>query len=116
MATIKFYATRDIARRVAREEGETFKDMGSTAPKGERWAVSFKEIKDLIAAAEAVEMNVPTAEDKALNDALRVALQGLDVKPVHLPAPESIVRQDHSVLTNRKGKTVNIFTKRRVKV
>lgn len=117
MATIKFVNTRDAARRIAREEGVTWKDMGSTAPKGERWAVVFPEIKDLVERAKAVEMNVPTAEDKALNDALRKALNGLDVEPVqHLPAPESIVRETVSVLKGRKGQDVTVFTKRRVAV
>lgn len=74
MSTIKFFATREAARIVAREEGETFKDMGKDAPKGERWAVEFKELSDVIAACKAVEMNVPTAEDKKLIDGLTEAL------------------------------------------
>lgn len=82
MANIKFVNTRDIARRVAREEGVTWQDMGSNAPKGERWAVVFPEIKDLVERAKAVEMNVPTAEDKANIDALRDALNMPNSWPV----------------------------------
>ena len=66
----KFYATRELARNVAREEGETFKDMGKDSPAGQRWAVLFREVKDLVENAKAVEMNVPTKEDKELTEPL----------------------------------------------
>ncbi len=74
MATIQFAKTREAARIIAREEGVTWEDMGKDAPKGERWAVVFPEIKDLVERAKAVEMNVPTAEDKKLIDGLTEAL------------------------------------------
>lgn len=110
----KFYATRELARTVAREEGETFKDMGKDAPKGKRWAVLFREIKDLVENAKAVEMNVPTKEDKKLIDDLTAAFAALDVKPAPvLKAPESIVRTDVNTLRDRKGNSVTVFTKRR---
>lgn len=110
----KFYATRELARTVAREEGETFKDMGKEAPKGERWAVQFREIKDLVENAKAVEMNVQTKEDKQLIDDLTAAFAALDVVPAKvLPAPESIVRTDVSTMRNHKGNAVTVFTKRR---
>lgn len=111
----KFYATRDIARRIAKEEGETFKDMGKDAPKGERWAVLFREIKDLVENAKAVEMNVPTQEDKALIDELTAAFAKLDAKPV-LTKPDHVCRRSVSVLKNHKGADVQVFTKRVIPV
>ena len=114
----KFYATRELARNVAREEGETFKDMGSTAPKGQRWAVLFREVKDLVENAKAVEMNVPTKEDKELTDALAAAFSAMDkAASVVLKVPEFVTRKVHSVLQNKfNGKQVQVFTKRKIPV
>lgn len=116
MATIKYFATREAARIVAREEGETFLDMGKDAPKGERWAVSFAEIKDLVERAKAVEMNVPTEAEKKLNDDLAAAFAALDIKQAELPRPASIVRNVHEEYKDRKGATVSVLVKRRVAV
>lgn len=113
----KFFATREIARTVAREEGETFKDMGKDAPKGERWAVLFREIKDLVENAKAVEMNVPTAEEKKVNDDLTAAFAAMDIKPMPvLKAPESVVRNTVEVRRDRKGKQVTVYSKKRFAV
>ncbi len=111
----KFYATRDLARTVAREEGETFKDMGKDAPKGERWAVLFSEIKDLVENAKAVEMNVPTQDEKALIDGLTAAFAKLDATPV-LQAPKHVCRRSVSVMKNHKGANVTVYTKRVIPV
>lgn len=114
----KFYATRELARTVAREEGETFKDMGKDAPKGERWAVLFREIKDLVENAKAVEMNVPTKEDKELTEALAAAFSAMDkADAVVLKAPEFVTRKEHTVLKNKyNGKQVQVYTKRKIPV
>lgn len=109
--------TREAARTMAREEGVTWKDMGKDNAGG-RWAVLFPEIKDLVENVKAVEMNVPTKEDKELTDALSAAFAAMDkadIIPV-LNKPETIVRNSHSVLKDRKGNSVQIFTKRRVAV
>jgi hypothetical protein len=116
MATIKYFKTRDAARIVAREEGESFQDMGKDAPKGERWAVVFKELADVIAAVKSVEMNVPTESEQKLNAELMAAFAALDIKQAELPKPETIVRTSQTVLTRRDGLKVNVFTKRRVAV
>ena len=110
----KFFATREQARIVAREEGEIFKDMGKDAPKGERWAVQYKELSDVIAAIDANAFNVPTKSDLELTQALAEAFAGLDVKPAELPKPASIVRQDVQTMQDRKGNNVTVFTKRRI--
>jgi hypothetical protein len=115
----KFYATREIARTIAREEGEVFKDMGKDAPKGERWSVQFKEIKDLVENAKAVEMNVPTAEDKAIIDALTEAFAGLDAVPASMPVlkkPETVTRNTVQEMRDRKGNTVQVYSKRKILV
>lgn len=116
MATIKFFATREAARIVAREEGETFQDMGKDAPKGERWAVVFKELSDVIAAAKAVEMNVPTEAEKKLNEDLMAAFADLDIKQAELPRPASIVRNVHEEYKDRKGAVIPVLVKRRVAI
>ncbi len=114
----KFYATRELARNVAREEGETFKDMGKDSPAGKRWAVLFREVKDLVENAKAVEMNVPTKEDKDLTDALAAAFAAMDKSAaVVLKVPEFVTRKVHSVLQNKfNGKQVQVFTKRKIPV
>lgn len=109
-----FVATRELARTIAREEGETWADMGKDAPKGKRWAVQYKELSDVIAAIDANTFNVPTKSDIELTQALAKAFAGLDVKPAVLPKPESIVRQDVQTMQDRKGNNVTVFTKRRI--
>lgn len=115
----KFFATRELARIVAREEGETFVDMGKDAPKGERWAVQFKELSDVIQAVQAVEMNVPTQEEQTLNNELMEAFAALDIKQAQRPvlkAPETVRRTSYSTVKNPNGSTVEVFTKHSVKV
>lgn len=119
MATIKYFPTREAARIVAREEGETFQDMGKDAPKGERWAVSFKELKDVIAAIDANAFNVPTEAEQKMNNDLMEAFAALDIKAAQMPVlkkPETIVRQDVREMHDRKGNPVTVYTKRRVAV
>lgn len=116
MATIQFAKTREAARIIAREEGVTWQDMGKDAPKGERWAVVFPEIKDLVERAKATEMNVPTAEDKKLIDELTAAFAELDIKQAELPRPASIVRNVNEEYKDRKGATIPVLVKRRVAI
>ena len=117
MKTI-YFNTRDAARVYAREEGEKFRDAGSNAPKGQRWCVDVKELTDVITAAKAVEMNVPTKEDKDLTDALAAAFAAMDkAAAVVLKVPEFVTRKVHSVLQNKfNGKQVQVFTKRKIPV
>lgn len=114
-----FHATRDIARRIAKEEDGHFVDMGKDAPKGKRWAVQFEDLKDFVeridAQHKATGMNVPTQEDKALNDELMAAFAKLDIQPV-LPKPDHVTRRSVSVLKNHKGDDVTVFTKRVIPV
>lgn len=116
MATIKYFKTRDAARIVAREEGEAFQDMGKDAPKGERWAVVFKDLADVIEAVKAVEMNVPTEAEKQLNDDLMKAFAALDIKQAELPKPDSVVRNVYESYKDRKGATISVQVKRRFAV
>jgi len=117
----KFYATREIARRIAREECETFADLGKDAPKGERWAVQFKEIKDVIAAIDANAMNVPTKAEQEVTAELAKAFAALDIEPAKkvscpLAIPVAVCRREASELKNHKGHTVQVLTKRRILV
>lgn len=114
-----FHATRDIARRIAKEEDGKFVDMGKDAPKGKRWSVQFEDLKDFVeridAQQKATGMNVPTQEDKALIDELTAAFAKLDAKPV-LTTPKHVCRRSVSVLKNHKGADVTVFTKRVIPV
>lgn len=111
-----YFATREIARIIAREEGETFKDMGKDAPKGERWAVLFKELSDVVLTVKSVEMNVPTEDEKKVIDDLTAAFAAMDIKQAELPKPDSVLRNVVQTMKDRKGNSVQVFTKRRVAV
>lgn len=115
--SIKFFATRELARTVAREEGETFQDMGKDAPKGERWAVVFKELADLVAEAATLK------EDPELNNELKAAFAAAETRKQTVAAiekdiaarkPATVSRRERSVLYTREGQAVNVFTKRAI--
>lgn len=125
----KFYATREAARIVAREEGETFKDMGKDAPKGQRWAVQFKELSDIVNSPEPVL----TAADQKKADELSAILNaqddfiaGSDIQVVvnsnawthadhlaNLKRPSELVRNQKEIRHDRKGNRVTVYSKRR---
>ncbi len=122
---IKFYATREIARIVARTEGETFKDMGTTAEKGKRWAVQFKELSDIINSPEPVL----TDEEQAKANELADLLNGVNVNVkvnaaawshadalAALKRPESVSRRCIESKHDRKGNRVTVYSKRKIAV
>lgn len=125
----KFYATREAARIVAREEGELFKDMGKDAPKGQRWAVQFKEISDIVNSPEPV---LTAAEQKkaeelaAILNAQDEFVAGSDIKVsvnsnawthadhlANLKRPSVLIRNQREIRHDRKGNSVTVFSKRR---
>ena len=125
----KFYATREAARIVAREEGAAFKDMGTTAPKGQRWAVQFKEISDIVNSPEPV---LTAAEQKKADELSAVLnaqdefIAGSDIKVqvnanawthadhlANLKRPSELVRNQKEIRHDRKGNRVTVYSKRR---
>ncbi len=125
----KFYATREAARIVAREEGAAFKDMGTTAPKGQRWAVQFKEISDIVNSPEPV---LTSAELKradmlaAILDAQDEFIADSDIKVqvnhtawthadhlANLKRPSELIRNQKEIRHDRKGNRVTVYSKRR---
>lgn len=125
----KFYATREAARIVAREEGAAFKDMGTTAPKGQRWAVQFKEIADIVNSPDPV---LTAAEQKqaeelaAILDAQDEFVAGTDIQVVvnsnawthadhlaNLKRPSELIRNQKEIRHDRKGNRVTVYSKRR---
>ncbi|HAN1506515.1 hypothetical protein G17_00629 [Escherichia phage vB_EcoM_G17] len=125
----KFYATREAARIVAREEGAAFKDMGKDAPKGQRWAVQFKEISDIVNSPEPV---LTAAELKradmlaAILDAQDEFIADSDIKVqvnhtawthadhlANLKRPSELIRNQKEIRHDRKGNRVTVFSKRR---
>lgn len=120
---IKFFATREIARIVARTEGETFKDMGTTAEKGKRWAVQFKELSDIINSP----CPVLTAAEQAKANELADLLNGVNVEVnatawthadalAALKRPESVSRRCIETKHDRKGNRVTVYSKRKIAV
>ncbi|HBC8437437.1 TPA: hypothetical protein KE178_005325 [Escherichia coli] len=125
----KFYATREAARIVAREEGAAFKDMGTTAPKGQRWAVQFKEIADIVNSPDPV---LTAAEQKqaeelaAILNAQDEFVAGTDIQVVvnsnawthadhlaNLKRPSELIRNQKEIRHDRKGNRVTVYSKRR---
>ena len=125
----KFYATREAARIVAREEGEVFKDMGKDAPKGQRWAVQFKEISDIVNSPEPV---LTAAEQKKADELSAILnaqddfIAGADIQVVvnsnawthadhlaNLKRPSELVRNQKEIRHDRKGNRVTVYSKRR---
>ncbi len=125
----KFYATREAARIVAREEGAAFKDMGTTAPKGQRWAVQFKELSDIVNSPEPV---LTAAEQKKADELSAVLnaqdefIAGSDIKVqvnanawthadhlANLKRPSELVRNQKEIRHDRKGNRVTVYSKRR---
>lgn len=104
--TIKFYATRDEARRIAREEGLKLVDAGSTAVKGSRWGVDFPEVEE------------PQNDDADLIAALKQAIHGTDTKVLSVPlkAPEHVSRRVVRDMKDRKGNTIHVYSKRKIAV
>ena len=125
----KFYATREAARIVAREEGAAFKDMGKDAPKGQRWAVQFKEIADIVNSPDPV---LTAAEQKqaeelaAILNAQDEFVAGTDIQVVvnsnawthadhlaNLKRPSELIRNQKEIRHDRKGNRVTVYSKRR---
>ncbi|HHT8266157.1 TPA: hypothetical protein ACT2UD_005070 [Escherichia coli] len=125
----KFYATREAARIVAREEGAAFKDMGTTAPKGQRWAVQFKEIADIVNSPDPV---LTAAEQKqaeelaAILNAQDEFIADSDIKVqvnhtawthadhlANLKRPSELIRNQKEIRHDRKGNRVTVYSKRR---
>ena len=125
----KFYATREAARIVAREEGEVFKDMGKDAPKGQRWAVQFKEISDIVNSPEPV---LTAAEQKKADELSAILnaqddfIAGADIQVVvnsnawthadhlaNLKRPSELIRNQKEIRHDRKGNRVTVYSKRR---
>ncbi|MCU6294252.1 hypothetical protein [Escherichia coli] len=125
----KFYATREAARIVAREEGEAFKDMGKDAPKGQRWAVQFKEISDIVNSPEPVltaEEQKQAEELAAILNAQDEFVAGTDIQVVvnsnawthadhlaNLKRPSELIRNQKEIRHDRKGNRVTVYSKRR---
>lgn len=70
---ITFFASRTLARNAAKElNNGKVKDMGSTAPAGERWAVEYTSKSDAIAnvaAAHGLEVhNIPADDVNAIEN------------------------------------------------
>lgn len=125
----KFYATREAARIVAREEGATFKDMGKDAPKGQRWSVQFKEISDIVNSPEPV---LTAAEQKKADELAAILnaqdefVAGTDIQVVvnsnawthadhlaNLKRPSVLIRNQKEIRHDRKGNRVTVYSKRR---
>lgn len=125
----KFFATREQARIVAREEGETFKDMGTTAPKGQRWAVQFKEISDIVNSPEPVLTAAELKQAQELAEVLNAQddfLKGSDIEVsvnanawthadhlANLKRPSELIRNQKEIRHDRKGNRVTVYSKRR---
>lgn len=130
MATVKFFSSREKARIYAREEGETFRDAGTAAPKGSRWCVDIKDLSDMVnvvldqdawkKADDLAEVlnnlhDTSTEEVQDINAELAKAFKGLDIRPV-IEKPTSIVRNSYEVLKDRKGNTIPVMTRTRVSI
>ena len=125
----KFFATREQARIVAREEGETFKDMGKDAPKGQRWAVQFKEISDIVNSPEPVLTEAELKKAQELAEVLNAQgdfLEGSDIEVTvnanawthadhlaNLKRPSELIRNQKEIRHDRKGNRVTVYSKRR---
>ncbi|MED6572993.1 hypothetical protein VWJ25_05640 [Escherichia coli O157] len=125
----KFFATREQARIVAREEGETFKDMGKDAPKGQRWAVQFKEISDIVNSPEPVLTEAELKKAQELAEVLNAQddfLKGSDIEVTvnanawthadhlaNLKRPSELIRNQKEIRHDRKGNRVTVYSKRR---
>ncbi|HGX4521729.1 hypothetical protein GNZ01_07480 [Escherichia coli] len=125
----KFFATREQARIVAREEGETFKDMGKDAPKGQRWAVQFKEISDIVNSPEPVLTEAELKKAQELAEVLNAQddfLEGSDIQVqvnsnawthadhlANLKRPSELIRNQKEIRHDRKGNRVTVYSKRR---
>lgn len=125
----KFYATREAARIVAREEGAAFKDMGKDAPKGQRWAVQFKEISDIVNSPEPVLTAAELKQAQELAEVLNAQddfLKGSDIEVTvnanawthadhlaNLKRPSELVRNQKEIRHDRKGNRVTVYSKRR---
>ncbi|EFJ0710459.1 TPA: hypothetical protein L2Y74_001195 [Escherichia coli] len=125
----KFFATREQARIVAREEGETFKDMGKDAPKGQRWAVQFKEISDIVNSPEPVLTEAELKQAQELAEVLNAQddfLKGSDIEVTvnanawthadhlaNLKRPSELIRNQKEIRHDRKGNRVTVYSKRR---
>ncbi|AIT14194.1 hypothetical protein [Escherichia coli] len=125
----KFFATREQARIVAREEGETFKDMGKDAPKGQRWAVQFKEISDIVNSPEPVLTAAELKQAQELAEVLNAQddfLKGSDIEVTvnanawthadhlaNLKRPSELIRNQKEIRHDRKGNRVTVYSKRR---
>ena len=125
----KFFATREQARIVAREEGETFKDMGKDAPKGQRWAVQFKEISDIVNSPEPVLTAAELKQAQELAEVLNAQddfLKGSDIQVqvnsnawthadhlANLKRPSELIRNQKEIRHDRKGNRVTVYSKRR---
>ncbi|MED6536241.1 hypothetical protein VWI13_01945 [Escherichia coli O157] len=125
----KFFATREQARIVAREEGETFKDMGKDAPKGQRWAVQFKEISDIVNSPEPVLTEAELKKAQELAEVLNAQddfLKGSDIQVqvnsnawthadhlANLKRPSELIRNQKEIRHDRKGNRVTVYSKRR---
>lgn len=125
----KFFATREQARIVAREEGETFKDMGKDSPTGKRWAVQFKEISDIVNSPEPVLTAAELKQAQELAEVLNAQddfLKGSDIEVTvnanawthadhlaNLKRPSELVRNQKEIRHDRKGNRVTVYSKRR---
>lgn len=96
--TCKFFGTRDLARAAAKELNGKFIDNGSSAPKGERWAV------ELPVEVESHDLNKEIA---LLQESLKASTPEYQLL---------VVKKPSCTATNLKGKTIPVHYKKSVQV
>lgn len=103
MEQVTFFTTRTLAR-AAVVEGSKFKDMGSNAPKGERWAV--------ISTVEAVEAVETIAVNPELVDIPEAAAVIAPRPIMKAPSKPKGKVHGHGILLNGKKQKVQTIFKR----
>lgn len=99
-----FFGTRDLARAGAKELNGAFKDFGSTAKKGERWAVLVEAVDIPLVEVEDHEINgIPTEHD--LNK--QIALLKANIAKNTTPVVLTVSRK-----AKRTGNVLSRFAKR----
>lgn len=99
--TTTYFRTRDLAKAGVKELNGSFKDFGTTAPKGERWAVIVADV------AADTEQNINEQLKAALQD--HQLIDGADIAKV-LNQPAGLLQYEDLVSPNNKP--VQVFMRR----
>lgn len=108
-----FFSTRTLARNAVESLNGKFKDFGTDAPKGERWAVLVEAVDVPMVEVEPHEIKgIPTEHD--LNK--EIALLQASMKAAQPQMQVLVVQKPSETVTNLKGKKVQVHYKKSVQV